>query len=137
MTASPHLGSVQEARALQDSRQRFDRATLTSLPPCLSSRCRLKFVEPFVPVRAEKRPPNVVRRSKSRLGSSYGQSLRRGQSRHFDRVPRTSGLPQLADLLRGIRDVSNVPQPEERGPECQRRSAHATGPAALVASAQK
>src|SRR5882672_8044450 len=31
MTAPPDLGSVQEARVLQDSRQRFDRATLTSL----------------------------------------------------------------------------------------------------------
>jgi hypothetical protein len=32
-----------------------------------------------------------------------------GQSRHFDRAPLASGLPQLADILRGIRHVSNVP----------------------------
>jgi hypothetical protein len=32
-----------------------------------------------------------------------------GQSRHFDRAPLTSGLPQLADILRVIRHVSKVP----------------------------
>jgi hypothetical protein len=32
-----------------------------------------------------------------------------GQSRHFDRAPLTSGLPRLADILRVIRHVSNVP----------------------------
>jgi hypothetical protein len=32
-----------------------------------------------------------------------------GQSRHFHRAPLTSGLPQLADILRGIRHVSKVP----------------------------
>jgi hypothetical protein len=31
-----------------------------------------------------------------------------GQSRHFDRAPLTSGLPQLADILRVIRHVSKV-----------------------------
>jgi hypothetical protein len=31
-----------------------------------------------------------------------------GQSRHFDRVPLTSGLPRLADILEVIRHVSNV-----------------------------
>jgi hypothetical protein len=33
----------------------------------------------------------------------------RGQSRHFDRAPLTSGFPQLADILRVIRHVSKVP----------------------------
>jgi hypothetical protein len=32
-----------------------------------------------------------------------------GQSRHFDCAPLTSGLPQLADILSGIRHVSKVP----------------------------
>jgi hypothetical protein len=32
-----------------------------------------------------------------------------GHSRHFDRAPLTSGLPQLADILRVIRHVSKVP----------------------------
>ena len=63
MTAPPDLGSVREARVLRDSRQRFDRATLTSLPLIIVA-LSLKFVEPFVPVRAEKRPPSVARRSK-------------------------------------------------------------------------
>jgi len=31
------------------------------------------------------------------------------QTRHFDRAPLTSGLPQLADILRVNRHVSNVP----------------------------
>jgi len=32
-----------------------------------------------------------------------------GQSRHFDRVPLTSGHPRLADILMVIRHVSKVP----------------------------
>jgi hypothetical protein len=32
-----------------------------------------------------------------------------GHSRHFDRAPLTSGLLQLADILRVIRHVSKVP----------------------------
>jgi len=32
-----------------------------------------------------------------------------GQLRHFDRAPLTSGLPQLADILRVNRHVLNVP----------------------------
>ena len=35
-----------------------------------------------------------------------------GQSLHFDRALLTSGLPQLADILRVIRRVSKVPIPE-------------------------
>ena len=35
-----------------------------------------------------------------------------GQSRHFDRVPLTTGLPQLAEILRVIRHVSKVPTAE-------------------------
>jgi len=34
------------------------------------------------------------------------------QSRHFDRAPPTSGLSRLADILRIIRHVSNVPGTE-------------------------
>jgi hypothetical protein len=32
-----------------------------------------------------------------------------GQSLHFDRTPLASGLPRLADFLRGIRHVGFVP----------------------------
>ena len=35
----------------------------------------------------------------------------RGQTRHFERTPFTSGLPQLADILSARRHVSNVPLP--------------------------
>jgi len=35
-----------------------------------------------------------------------------GQSRHFDSAPVTSGLRQLADILRVIRHVSKVPIPD-------------------------
>ncbi len=33
----------------------------------------------------------------------------RGQTRHFERTPLTSGLPRLADILRVIRHVAKVP----------------------------
>jgi hypothetical protein len=35
-----------------------------------------------------------------------------GQSRHFDRAPLTSGLPQQADIFRVERHVLNVPATE-------------------------
>ena len=47
----------------------------------------------------------------------FGGSIRQrfwpfgGQTRHFERTPFTSGLPQLADILSARRHVSNVPLP--------------------------
>jgi hypothetical protein len=35
-----------------------------------------------------------------------------GQKRRFDRLPDTSGLPQLSDIFSTCRYVSNVPTPE-------------------------
>src|SRR5439155_20669073 len=67
-----------------------------------------------------------------------------GQTRHFDRVPITSGLPQQADLLRVRRHVSNVPITEVAfvskpidgsvlGHENRRKSNDATGPSLPLA----
>src|SRR6202043_4252656 len=38
------------------------------------------------------------------------------QSRHFDRTPLTSGLPQLPDILRVERHVSKVPGTDQQRP---------------------
>jgi hypothetical protein len=39
-----------------------------------------------------------------------------GQSRHFDRLPLTSGLPQGADIVRAGRHLSKVPLTEVPSP---------------------
>ena len=55
MTASPDLGLVREVRGLPDNRQRL-RTTFALLFLPVVARCPLIFVQPFVPVRAEKGP---------------------------------------------------------------------------------
>jgi hypothetical protein len=49
--------------------------------------------------------------SKIEVNPGAGQSVhvRVGHSRHFDHAPLTSGLPRLADILKGSRHVSKVP----------------------------
>jgi hypothetical protein len=42
-------------------------------------------------------------------GTWVGSTSERGQSRHYDSVPVSSGLPLSADILRRRRHVSNVP----------------------------
>jgi hypothetical protein len=49
-----------------------------------------------------------------------------GQSRRSERPPATSGLPRLADILRGHRHVSNVPKNE---PALRERAARGAGAA--------
>jgi hypothetical protein len=57
----------------------------------------------------------------------------RGQSRHFARAPLTSGLPQLADILRVIWHVAKVPQPDSCTAAMTKRCPHSGGPAAYKA----
>jgi hypothetical protein len=57
-------------------------------------------------------PTYLVGRERFCEGLRAGRCRRWGQSRHFDRVPVTSGLPPTADILRGRRHVSNVPRAE-------------------------
>src|SRR6266404_1121158 len=42
----------------------------------------------------------------------HGRTIHKGQSRHFDRCPATSGLPPETDILTPGRHVSNVPTAE-------------------------
>jgi hypothetical protein len=61
----------------------------------------------------------------------------RGQSRHFDRAPLTSGLPQLADILRVIRQVSKVPKDDIARPLEMKEAANMRRPYFLLAGLRK
>src|SRR5882672_3478142 len=44
------------------------------------------------------------------LLATHGRTIHSGQSRHFDRAPVTSGLPQKADNFRACRDFAPGPE---------------------------